>query len=112
MPRDGLLIEYEYCTGCQSCVVACKQEHGYPQGIGGIKLNEIITEGDGQRERLRIDYLPFPTKYCDLCAARTRRGEKPACVKACQAATMWYGSLSTLAALMEEKPHSALFTPR
>lgn len=108
MPRNGLLIEYEYCTGCQSCVVACKQEHDYPVGIGGINLNEIITEG----ERLRIDYLPFPTKYCDLCAARTRNGEKPACVKACQAATMWYGEVSELAELMEAKPHAALFTPR
>jgi anaerobic dimethyl sulfoxide reductase subunit B (iron-sulfur subunit) len=108
MPRDGLLIEYEYCTGCQSCVVACKQEHGYPVGIGGIKLNEIYTEG----ERLRIDYLPFPTKYCDLCAGRVSQGEKPACVKACQAATMWYGDLTTLAKMMEGKPHSALFTPR
>ena len=108
MPRNGLLIEYEYCTGCQSCVVACKQEHGYPVGIGGIKLNEIYTEG----ERLRIDFLPFPTKYCDLCADRVSKGDKPACVKSCQAATMWYGDLATLAKLMEEKPHSALFTPR
>ena len=108
MPRDGLLIEYEYCTGCCSCVVACKQEHGYPVGIGGIKLNEIITEGD----KLRIDYLPFPTKYCDLCAARTADGEKPACVKACQAATMWYGEVSELAEIMKTKPHAALFTPR
>ena len=24
----GLLIDYEYCTGCQSCEVACKEEHG------------------------------------------------------------------------------------
>jgi Fe-S-cluster-containing dehydrogenase component len=112
MPRDGLLIEYEYCTGCCSCVVACKQEHGYPEGIGGIKLSEIITEGDGKEGRLRIDYLPFPTKYCDLCAARTRRGEKPACVKACQAATMWHGDVTELAKLMEDKPHAALFTPR
>jgi Fe-S-cluster-containing dehydrogenase component len=108
MPRDGLLIEYEYCTGCQSCVVACKQEHGYPVGIGGIKLNEIVTQG----ERLRIDYLPFPTRYCDLCAGRVSKGERPACVKACQAATIWHGDLTTLAKLMEGKPHSALFTPR
>ena len=112
MPRDGLLIEYEYCTGCCSCVVACKQEHGYPVGIGVIKLNEIITEGYDKDERLRIDYLPFPTKYCDLCAPRVAEWGKPACVKACQAATMWYGDVATLAAMMEDKPHAALFTPR
>lgn len=108
MARDGLLIEYEYCTGCQSCVIACKQEHSYPAGIGGIKLNEIYTEG----EKLRIDYLPFPTKYCDLCAKRVAGGGEPACVKACQAGTMWHGSLTDLVALMESKPHAALFTPR
>jgi Fe-S-cluster-containing dehydrogenase component len=108
MPRKGLLIEYEYCTGCQSCVIACKQEHGHPVGRGGIVLNEINTQG----ERLRVDYLPFPTKYCDLCASRVGDGGEPACVKACQSATMWYGTLGDLAQLMEEKPHSALFTPQ
>ena len=108
MARKGLLIEYEYCTGCQSCVVACKQEHQYPVGKGGIKLNEIVTEGD----KLRIDYLPFPTKYCDLCANRTKNGEQPACVKSCQASTMWHGDVVELAKLMVNKPHSALFTPQ
>jgi len=107
MPRKGLLIEYEYCTGCHSCEVACKQEHGYPVGKWGIKLSEIVTEGD----RLRIDYLPFPTKYCDLCAKRVAGGESPACVKACQAATMFYGEVGELAKLMDRKPRSALFTP-
>ena len=24
----GLLIDYEYCTGCQSCEVACKEACG------------------------------------------------------------------------------------
>jgi Fe-S-cluster-containing dehydrogenase component len=32
-----------------------------------------------------IDYLPLPTDLCDLCAARTSRGEKPSCVNHCQA---------------------------
>lgn len=108
MARKGLLIEYEYCTGCQSCVVACKQEHDYPVGIGGIKLMEIETPG----ERLRIDYLPFPTQHCDLCAPRVAAGDEPACVKACQARTMWYGEVAELARLLEDKPHAVLFTPR
>jgi Fe-S-cluster-containing dehydrogenase component len=108
MPRKGLLIEYEYCTGCHSCEVACKQEHQYPAGKWGIKLNEIVTEGD----RLRIDYIPFPTKYCDLCARRVNAGEQPACVKSCQASTMWYEELGQLSAIMESKPRSALFAPK
>ena len=110
MSRMGLMIEYEYCTGCHSCEVACKQEHSYPVGRGGIHLSEITVElPDG---RLRIDYLPFPTAYCDLCASRVKNGEAPACVKHCQAFAMHYGEVTELALLMEKTPHSVLFTPR
>jgi len=70
MARNGLLIEYEYCTGCYTCEVACKQEHNYPAGKWGIKLNEIITEGS---DRIRIDYIPFPTEFCDLCGKDKER---------------------------------------
>ncbi len=109
MPRNGLLIEYEYCTGCYTCEVACKQEHNYPVGRGGIKLNEIITE---LQDKLRIDYIPFPTEYCDLCAARTSNGEQPSCVKHCQAGCMMYGTITELAKAMENKPRSVIFAPR
>jgi Fe-S-cluster-containing dehydrogenase component len=110
MTRKGLMIDYEYCTGCHTCDVACKQEHSYPVGTGGIHLNEIITELPDKR--LRIDYLPFPTAYCDLCAARVNKGELPACVKHCQAATMYYGTLAELSKIMEDKHHTVLFAPR
>ena len=32
MAEYGLLIDYNYCTGCQSCEVACQQEHTHPVG--------------------------------------------------------------------------------
>jgi Fe-S-cluster-containing dehydrogenase component len=110
MPRKGLLIDYEYCTGCHSCEVACKQEHNYPVGRGGINLCEILTQKPD--DTYRIDYLPFTTLYCDLCAARTAAGHEPACVKHCQAQCMYYGEVTELAKIMEERPHGALFTPR
>jgi Fe-S-cluster-containing dehydrogenase component len=110
MERKGLLIDYEYCTGCHSCEIACKQEHNYPVGRGGIHLTEIITEMPDKS--LRIDYIPFPTAYCNLCAHRTVRGEQPACVKHCQAFTMYHGTVSELAKIMETHPRSALFAPR
>lgn len=109
MPQHGLLIEYEYCTGCHTCEVACKQENDLPVGKWGIKLNEIITENGG---RLRIDYIPFPTGLCNLCASRTGRGELPSCVKHCQAACMMYGTISQLAKEMQKKPRSVIFAPR
>ena len=109
MERKGLMINYEYCTGCHSCEIACKQEHQYPVGRGGINLSEIITERPDQS--LRIDYLPFPTMYCNLCPARTAKGELPSCVKHCQAAGTYYGTPPQLAKLMEKRPRSVLFVP-
>ncbi len=105
MPRNGLLIDYEYCTGCHSCEVACKQEHDYPAGKWGIRVSEIITEGSGKP---RVDYLPFPTEFCDLCAARTKRGELPACVRHCQSWCMSYGPVTELAKAMEDKPRAVI----
>jgi len=109
MSRSGLLIEYEYCTGCHACEVACKQEHNYPAGTWGIKVNEIITESPG---KINIDYIPFLTEFCDLCAQRTKRGEQPACVKHCQAVCMMYGTIAELAKAMEDKTRSVIFAPR
>lgn len=109
MAKKGLLIDYEYCTGCYTCVVACKQEHNFPVGKGGIRVNEIITEGD---DKVRMDYLPFPTEFCDLCAARVAEGEKPACVKHCMAKCMLYGPLNELVKEMENMKRSVLFAPR
>jgi Fe-S-cluster-containing dehydrogenase component len=108
MVRNGLLIDYEYCTGCHSCEVACKQEHGYPAGTWGIRVSEIITEKPSGKHR--IDNLPFITEYCDLCAARTKQGESPACVKHCQAWCMYYGRVTDLAVMMEDKPRAVLYS--
>ncbi|HSW58407.1 MAG TPA: hypothetical protein VLH15_08405 [Dehalococcoidales bacterium] len=110
MPKKALLIEYEFCTGCNTCQVACKQEHNYPVGKGGIHLNQINTTLPD--ERLRIDYLPFPTAYCDLCASRVRKGEQPACVKHCQAQVIEYGPVTDLAKKMDKKSHCVMFTPK
>jgi Fe-S-cluster-containing dehydrogenase component len=92
----GLLYDMEYCTGCFSCTVACKQEHGFDADTWGKKVVEqIYTLPDG---RVQVDNVPFPTKLCDLCAARISSGEddRPACVKACQGSIIYYGEAEEL----------------
>ncbi len=106
--RNGLLIDYHYCTGCRSCEIACQQEHGYPAGQFGIKITEHVLE---KKNGLTIDYLPFPTDLCNLCAHRTRDGVQPSCVKHCQARCMYYGTVAELAHRMEEQPKTVLFVP-
>ncbi|HSW39724.1 MAG TPA: oxidoreductase, partial [Acidobacteriota bacterium] len=85
-PEYGLLIDYDYCTGCRSCEVACMQEYNHPPGIRGIKVFEV-------EQRLRdggmyLTYFPFPTESCILCPHLTGAGLPPACVKHCMAACM------------------------
>lgn len=110
MSKFGLLIHYEYCTGCQSCVVACQQEHDFPVGQYGIKVTEYIYEA--LKKPVAVDFLPFPTELCDLCINRVREGEQPACVRHCQSFCMQFDTLEKLAAQMEDKSRTVLFAPR
>lgn len=41
MATYGLMIDNEYCTGCHSCEIACRNELGLPMGQWGIKLLEM-----------------------------------------------------------------------
>ena len=111
MANYGLLIDYEYCTGCKSCEVACKEEHNYPVGKWGIRVQ---VDGPWQIEDKIYNYnfCPIPTDLCDLCAARTEVGREPTCVHHCLANVMYYGPVSELAAKLEEKTKQALFVPQ
>ena len=76
----AILINYEYCTGCHSCEVACKKELGLPKGEFGIKLTETgpyAYEGKEGPERWEWTWLPVLTKACDMCASRTEAGKMP-----------------------------------
>jgi anaerobic dimethyl sulfoxide reductase subunit B (iron-sulfur subunit) len=107
----GLLINYEYCTGCHSCEVSCQMEHDLPVDRWGIKIQKVgpwqIAESTYQ-----YDFVPVPTDQCDLCAARTGKGKKPLCVKHCQSLVMEYGTVSELAQKIDGKTKTVLFVPK
>ena len=109
-PEYGLLIDYEYCTGCHACEVACAQEYRRPPGMAGIQVIEVIQKMP--RDRAYLAYLPFPTELCVLCRPRTRKGLQPACVQHCMAACMKYGCIEELAKDMGTKPRMVLWSPR
>jgi Fe-S-cluster-containing dehydrogenase component len=110
MSKNGLLIHYEYCTGCHTCEVACQQEHDFPVGKCGIKVTEYVYPAE--KKPVAVDFLPFPTELCDLCINRCREGELPACVKHCQSFCMSFGPLDQLVNQMEGLARSAIFSPR
>ena len=107
--RYGLLIDYDFCTNCHSCEVACKKELDLPVGQFGIRVLE-----DGPRKntlgKWEWTYVPLPTDLCDLCARRVSQGRLPSCVHHCQAGIMYYGTLEELAEKLAEKPKQVLFS--
>ena len=87
----GLFINYEYCTGCHVCEVACKKVHDLPEGQYGIVLCE-----DGPRKNINgkweLTYLPLPTHLCDFCEERVKAGSPAAFITASPASwsmTRW-----------------------
>lgn len=108
--KCGILIDYEFCTNCHSCEVACKKVHDLPVGQYGIK---VLEDGPRQRStdgKWEWTYVPLPTDICDLCADRVAEGRLPSCVHHCQAGIMYYGELEELAAKLAEKPKQVLFS--
>ncbi len=110
MAKKGLLIDYNFCTGCHSCEMACKQELELSIDQFGIKVSKVGPWKIGE-SRWQYDYIPAPTDLCDLCAGRVAEGKLPACVHHCQSACMYYGDLGDLVKMMEEKPKTVLYSP-
>ncbi len=111
MAVTGLLIDYEYCTGCQSCEVSCKMEHDLPVGKWGIR---VFDDGPWEMEPKKFNWnkIPVPTDLCDLCADRTSKGREPICVHHCLANVMRYGTVEELAKYMDGTKKQVLFVPK
>lgn len=108
MSENGILVDYTFCTGCQACEVACKQEYGRKAGsVGGVKVMELIHElASG---KLDITYYPFFTKACIFCAPRVKKGLVPACVKHCMAQVLTFGPVSELTKVSLDKRKSVIW---
>jgi len=82
----GLLIDLKKCTGCNACIVACKQEFDLPprldalpgaKGFSFIRVESIGPEGE--YPELSMYYQPI---LCMHCA-------DPPCVEACPAEAIY-----------------------
>lgn len=153
----GILFDLNKCTGCNACMVACKQENDLPPkfnalpGTEGLSYIRVECVGpEGAYPDLSMYYLPIlcmhcvnppcveacPTEAiykrkdglvlinkeacnaceacleacpydainmgndqevaqkCTMCEHLIERGEKPACVTACNGGAMIFGNLS------------------
>lgn len=101
--KYGMLIDYGYCTGCQSCEVSCRKEHDLPLDQWGIKVQQVGPHKLG--DEWEWDYVPVPSRLCDLCVDRLDEGKKPLCALHCLAQVIEVLPLDEMPKRMAELGH-------
>ena len=68
--RWGMVVDLARCVGCQTCTLACKQEHGLPAG----HVWRFVADCEvGEYPDVRRLFLPMQCMHC----------EDPPCVPVC-----------------------------
>lgn len=80
MARWGMVIDLDRCTGCQACVIACKQENNVPFSTPAtaekgrqISWLYIQTEVEGEHPNVKVRFRPMLCQHCD----------RPPCIFVC-----------------------------
>jgi molybdopterin-containing oxidoreductase family iron-sulfur binding subunit len=103
---DGIVvIDYDWCIGCRSCMAACPYgARHFNWGNGNVPAEELNTNMHiyGNRPRPR-----GVVEKCTWCVQRTREGRYPACVEICPVGARKFGDLndpqSEISRILKEK---------
>ena len=74
MPKYGIIVDLDRCSGCMTCVIACKQENLTRPRVWWNKILELENETLD-----RITYLRHACMHC----------EDPPCLAACSRAAIY-----------------------
>jgi len=102
----GLYIDYEWCSGCHSCELACKQEHSLKTDEWGIRVMERLHRA---KDGIVSEYIPIPTDLCNFCMTRVRDGKQPACVHHCMTKCMAFGPIEDMDKLAAKKKKTVVW---
>ena len=69
MANYGIVVDLNRCTGCMTCVIACKEENLTPPQIWWNKILEVENEP--------LNHITYVRHACMHC-------ENPACMPACK----------------------------
>jgi len=94
MPIHALVVDYNCCSGCHSCEIACNQEYNFPIGVSGIKVYESTMKCGN---RVFVNYIPVRTDLCTFCVRQLKKGKQPSCVQHCLANCLEIKAISELA---------------
>lgn len=70
MPRWGMVIDLEKCTGCQDCATACQMENNRSPGE---EWQDVLFYSEGEYPNSKLQWLPRPCMHC----------ENPSCLAVC-----------------------------
>lgn len=80
MPKWGMVIDLDKCTGCGACQVACKMENNVPIVDPGEAQEgrvmfwmDMITSYEGEYPNIEVKRMPKPCYHCD----------NPPCTRVC-----------------------------
>jgi Fe-S-cluster-containing dehydrogenase component len=70
MPKWGMVIDLDKCTGCQACTTACAMENNR---LPGENWQDVLFYQEGEYPSAKLQWFPRPCMHC----------ENPSCVDVC-----------------------------
>ncbi len=110
MSQLAMVVDYGYCVNCYSCEISCAKKNDIPAEEWGIKVTEFGPKKFG--DVWEWDYLPVPSRLCNLCEDRIAEGKKAMCELHCVANVIEIVNIEEVPARLKELgPKSACFVP-